>query len=120
MLLNMSQDKLGEALDLTFQQIQKYEKGINRIGASRLFQVSKILDVPIQYFYDDYGDENMMANGFAESDGSDKSTSDFMALLSTPEGVQLCKSFANIKDPKVRKKVLDLVKTLSDEDVSIN
>lgn len=113
MMVGFSQDKLGEALGLTFQQVQKYEKGINRIGASRLFQISKTLSVPVQFFYDDYGDEGAMIAGFAEEPAKDPVASDFMDLLSTPEGVQLCKSFSSIKDPQVRRKVLDLVKTLA-------
>jgi transcriptional regulator with XRE-family HTH domain len=108
MLLGMSQDKLGDALGLTFQQVQKYEKGVNRIGASRVFEISKILDVPIQFFYDDYVGRSGQSYGFAESDDDG-----FMALLHSPEGVQLCRYFAEIEDPKVRRRVLDLVKTLA-------
>lgn len=108
MLLGMSQDRLGDALGLTFQQIQKYEKGVNRIGASRIFEIAQILDVPIQYFYEDFAGRAVRALGFAESDDDS-----FMQLLHTPEGVQLCRHFAEIRDPKVRKRVLELVKTLS-------
>jgi transcriptional regulator with XRE-family HTH domain len=111
MLLGMSQDKLGDALGLTFQQIQKYEKGANRIGASRIFEIAHILSVPIQFFYDDFNGKSGVSYGFAE-DGEDGS---FMELLHSPEGVQLCRSFSEIKDPKVRKRVLDLVKTLSED-----
>ncbi|HXI87213.1 MAG TPA: helix-turn-helix domain-containing protein, partial [Parvularculaceae bacterium] len=109
MMLNMSQEKLGDALGLTFQQVQKYEKGVNRIGASRVFEIARILDVPIQYFYDDFEGRSNANFGFAESDDAS-----FMQLLHSPEGVQLCRHFAEIKDPKVRKRVLDLVKTLAD------
>ncbi|NOX96216.1 MAG: helix-turn-helix transcriptional regulator [Alphaproteobacteria bacterium] len=110
MILGMSQDALGKALGLTFQQIQKYEKGINRIGASRLFELSGLLDVPIQFFYDDYGDATSRATGFAEPDAAET----FMELVNSPEGVQLCRYFAEIKDPKVKRRVLDLVKTISE------
>ena len=110
MHLGMSQDKLGEALDLTFQQVQKYEKGVNRIGASRIYEISKILSVPIQYFFDDYGDQSGPSYGFAESEDDG-----FMDLLHSPETVQLCRHFAEIKDPRVKRRVLDLVKTLSDD-----
>lgn len=109
-MLGMSQDKLGDALGLTFQQVQKYEKGVNRIGASRVFELSKILDVPVQYFYDDFDGKTGVSYGFAETPGDDA----FMELLHSPEGVQLCRHFAAIADPKVRKRVLDLVKTLAD------
>jgi transcriptional regulator with XRE-family HTH domain len=109
-MLGMSQDKLGDALGLTFQQVQKYEKGVNRIGASRIFELSRILEVPVQYFYDDFDRRTGVSYGFAETPGDDA----FMALLHSPEGVQLCRHFAEISDPKVRKRVLDLVKTLAD------
>ena len=115
MMIGMSQDKLGEALGLTFQQVQKYEKGVNRIGASRLFHISRILGVPVQFFYDDFGDESELGLGFAEGEASAASSpgSEFMDLLSTPEGVQLCKSFSSIKDPQIRRKIVDLVRTLA-------
>ncbi len=113
-MLGMSQDKLAESLGLTFQQIQKYEKGVNRIGASRVFEISRILSVPIQFFYDDYDIDTGRSYGFAES-GPDDGAS-MMELLNSPEGVQLCKHFASITDPKIRKRVLELVKSLSDGD----
>ena len=102
---------LGKALGLTFQQIQKYEKGANRIGASRIFELSKLLDVPIQFFYDDYGDViGGPAKGMAESDAGDS----FMSLVNSPDGVELCRYFAAITDPQVKKRVLDLVKTIAE------
>ena len=114
LMLGMSQDTLGEALGLTFQQVQKYEKGSNRIGASRVFELSEILNVPIQYFYDGHEDAGSGgAEGFAEDD----SAGSFMSLLSTPEGVQLCRYFSEINDPKIRKRVLDLVRTIAETDV---
>jgi transcriptional regulator with XRE-family HTH domain len=113
-MLGMSQDKLADALGLTFQQIQKYEKGVNRIGASRVFEISRILGVAIQFFYDDYDAVTGRSYGFAES-GPDEGAA-MMELLNTPEGVQLCKHFASITDPKIRKRVLELVKSLSDGD----
>jgi len=109
MVIGMSQESLGKALDLTFQQVQKYEKGANRIGAGRLMQLSQILDVPIQYFYDDF-DKVVGAPGFAEDGVGDA----FMNFIQSPEGVQLCKYFSAIDDPKVRKRVLDLVRTISE------
>ena len=116
MMIGMSQDKLGEKLGLTFQQVQKYEKGVNRIGASRLYHISKILDVPVQFFYDDFGDEASLGAGFEDSPaGGHAGSAEFMDLLSTPEGVQLCKHFSTIKDPQVRRKIVELVRTLSDQ-----
>ena len=106
MLLGMSQEKLGEALGVTFQQVQKYEKGMNRIGASRLQDIAKILDAPPSFFFEDAptagGD---VQTGFAES----KSAGFVVEFLSTVEGLQLNKAFATIKDPKVRKRIVDLV-----------
>lgn len=111
-MLGMSQDRLADSLGLTFQQIQKYEKGVNRIGASRVFEISRVLGVPIQFFFDDYDVETGRSYGFAEA-GADDGAS-MMELLNSPEGVQLCKHFASIRDPKIRKRVLELVKSLSD------
>ncbi len=110
MMLGVSQETLGKALGLTFQQVQKYEKGSNRIGASRLMELSELLEVPVQFFYDDFGGAIGGAPGLAESDPGD----DFMELVSSPEGVQLCRHFAAIKDQKVKKRVLDLVKTIAE------
>ncbi len=119
MMQGVSQDKLGEELGLTFQQVQKYEKGVNRIGASRLYEIARILTVPVQFFYDDYGDGPETLIGFAETQrnltGGQEERADFLATLSTPEGMQLCRAFAKIKDYQVRRRVLDLVKTLGDE-----
>ena len=115
MLLGMSQEKLGEQLGLTFQQVQKYEKGVNRIGASRLFEMAKVLGVPVQFFYDDapFGATGLVpAVGFAERP-SDSYVVDFLA---TREGLELNKAFARISDPKVRKAICALVKSLAGED----
>lgn len=110
MILGISQEKLGRSLGLTFQQIQKYEKGANRIGASRLFDLSALLDVPIQYFFEDYAYANNAPAGLAEPDPGDA----FMELLSSPEGVQLCRYFSVIKDQEVKRRVLDLVKSIAE------
>ncbi|MEM0930573.1 MAG: helix-turn-helix transcriptional regulator [Pseudomonadota bacterium] len=121
MMQGISQDRLGEELGLTFQQVQKYEKGVNRIGASRLYEIARILSVPVQFFYDDYGDGPETLIGFAETQRSMEpkdERADFLATLSTPEGMQLCRAFSKIKDYQVRRRVLDLVKTLGEEDSS--
>ena len=111
MLIGMSQEKLGEHLGLTFQQVQKYEKGVNRIGAGRLFYVAKILGVPIDYFYEGVMDQ-LPSRGFAE----EAADPPVMEFLSSGEGLQLSLAFMRIRDPKVRKRVLDLVKSLADEE----
>ncbi len=116
MILGMSQEKLGKALGLTFQQVQKYEKGVNRIGASRLFQLSELLNTPIQFFYDDYDPASGGPSyaGMAEPDAGDA----FMKFVSSPEGVQLCRYFSLIEDPQVKKRVLDLVKTIAETEAT--
>lgn len=119
MMRGMSQDKLGERLGLTFQQVQKYEKGVNRIGASRLFDISRILEVSVQFFYDDFGDGESGMIGLAETtEGYGDERADFLATLSTPDGMQLCRSFAKIDDPNVRRRVIDLVRALSEDDAA--
>jgi transcriptional regulator with XRE-family HTH domain len=109
MLIGMSQEKLGDFLGLTFQQVQKYEKGVNRIGAGRLFNIARVLGVPITYFYEDTTDEP--ATGFAEEAGAPP----VMEFLGSPEGLQLSLAFMRIKDAKVRKRVVDLVKSLAED-----
>jgi transcriptional regulator with XRE-family HTH domain len=112
MLIGMSQEKLGEMLGLTFQQVQKYEKGVNRIGAGRLYQVAHILGVPIDYFYE--GAKDRMPLKSAGLD--DAKTPPVMEFLSSGEGLQLSIAFMRIRDSKVRKRVLDLVKSLADDE----
>jgi transcriptional regulator with XRE-family HTH domain len=109
MILGLSQEALGKSLGLTFQQIQKYEKGVNRIGASRIFELSRLLAVPVQFFYDGMEGVSGAARGFAEADASG-----VMDLVNSPEGVELCRYFSVIRDSKVRKRVLDLVKSIAE------
>jgi len=111
MLVGMSQEKLGESLGLTFQQVQKYEKGANRIGASRLYQIARVLGVPVEFFYEGIQIDGQLENeGLAEAE----STNFDLDMLSTSEGIQLNSAFFAIRDPKVRKRVLELVKALGD------
>ena len=105
----MSQEKLGDLLGLTFQQVQKYEKGVNRIGAGRLYEVARILGVPIDFFYEGVASAPQ-SGGFAEAGPP------VMEFVSSGEGLQLSLAFMKIKDPKVRKRVLDLVKSLADDE----
>lgn len=107
LLLGLSQDKLGEALGVTFQQVQKYERGANRVGASRLFRISQVLDVPVGFFFE--GLEGVDAKGFAEGDQTPL-VDDF---INSSEGVALASAFAKIEDPKVRRQVLELVRALA-------
>ena len=112
MLLGMSQERLGEQLGLTFQQIQKYEKGLNRIGASRLFDLSQVLGVPVQFFYDEapVGEPHSgMAAGFAE-----RPTETYIVdFLASREGLELNKAFVRIGDARVRRAIVELVRALA-------
>jgi transcriptional regulator with XRE-family HTH domain len=115
MLIGMSQEKLGEALGLTFQQVQKYEKGTNRIGASRLQQIAQILNVPVEFFFEDAPHAvlpNQPVMGFSEA----PSTAYISDFLSTSEGVQLMKAFVSIRDAKVRRKLVELVNAIAGEE----
>ncbi|EGP58713.1 transcriptional regulator [Agrobacterium tumefaciens F2] len=111
-MLGMSQEKLGESLGITFQQIQKYEKGTNRVGASRLQNISGILNVPVSFFFEDApGDQVGGAPGMAEASSSNY----VVDFLSSAEGLQLNRAFVKIADPKVRRRLVDLVKALAAE-----
>lgn len=111
MMLGMSQEKLGHSLGLTFQQVQKYEKGTNRIGASRLQQISNILQVPVSFFFE--GGPNISGQpGLVLSTPSPGYVSDF---LSTSDGLALTAAFMNIKNPKIRRHIVDLVELLVDK-----
>ncbi len=114
MIIGMSQEKLGEKMNLTFQQIQKYEKGTNRIGASRLFQLSKILEVPVGYFFEDAFANSAPSNPMP---GLHEPAQEAVLLdfLNSREGLDLNRAFAKIHDPKVRRRVIDLVRALSEE-----
>ncbi len=103
-MLGMSQEKLADALGLTFQQVQKYEKGVNRIGASRLLHIAGILDVSIEFFFE--GLPGLRAGGFSD----DSLVADF---LTRPESDRLVRGFLKLKDDEARRKVADLVDWLA-------
>ncbi len=114
MLTGMSQEKLGEALGLTFQQIQKYEKGANRISASRLQQISQALNTPLAYFFKGAPvSQGAAQGGLAEAGAHENYFNDFVM---TSEGLSLNRAFARISDPKVRKKIVDLVNVLAESE----
>ena len=110
-LLNMSQEKLGEELGVTFQQVQKYERGANRIGAGRLWTLARVLDVPVSFFYEGVS-ETLNQPGFAEGD----QTPIIDDFIQSADGVQLAQAFARIRDSKVRRRILELVRTLAAEE----
>lgn len=109
MMLGMSQEKLGNALGLTFQQVQKYEKGTNRIGASRLQQIANILQVPVSFFFDGAPDIATRPNEFSEAP-SPLYVADFLA---TSDGLALTRAFMRINDPKLRRKIVELVEQMA-------
>ena len=104
--IGMSQERLAELLGVTFQQVQKYEKGVNRIAVSRLWDISIALELPVGRFFD-----GLATRGVAEA--RQEYVDD---ALATPEGSQLMAMFGSIKSPKLRRKVLDLVRTLTEDD----
>ena len=112
-MLGLSQEKLGEAIGLTFQQVQKYERGANRIGASRLHELSRVLDVPVDFFFDDMDPVRAPAipGGFAEPPAE--------AFDSDPlrrrETVELIDAYFTIEDATVRRRLFDLAKALAAE-----
>lgn len=110
MMLGMSQEKLGERLGITFQQIQKYEKGTNRIGASRLQNISSVLSVPVSFFFEN-APGPVAAPGTAES----QSTFDMVGFLSSSEGLALNRAFVRIPDAKLRRRIVDLVRAVAGE-----
>ena len=112
MMLSMSQEKLGDALGLTFQQVQKYEKGANRIGASRLQQIANILQVPVAFFFE--GAPNVSAHQAGGGEApSPTYVSDFLA---TSDGLALTKAFMQIKNPKLRRRIVDLVEQIAGDE----
>ncbi len=106
-LLGMSQSALAEKLSLTFQQVQKYEKGVNRVGASRLQRIAECLDVPVSHFFD-----NTISGDPACIDEPYAIRNDLVGFLSSAEGVELNRAFAKIKNARTRQKLVDLIKSV--------
>lgn len=111
-ILKMSQEKLGDQLGVTFQQVQKYERGANRVGASRLWRMSQVLDVPVSFFYDGLGGD-MPSTEFAEGD----QTPIVYEFINSTDGVSLAMAVSKIKNKAVRRQILELARSLAaDED----
>ncbi len=110
-LMKMSQEKLGDELGVTFQQVQKYERGANRVGASRLYRLSRVLEVPVQFFFEGLGEKSTLT-GMAEGD----QTPIVYDFIQSPDGMSLAEAFSRIRDAKVRRRVLELVRTLAAEE----
>lgn len=109
-LLRLSQEKLGDALGVTFQQVQKYERGTNRVGASRLHRMSQILEVPVGFFFegidDDAAPEDLL---------KDDNTPVVYEFINSTDGVSMATSMSKITDPRVRRRLLELVRALASE-----
>jgi transcriptional regulator with XRE-family HTH domain len=116
-LLGMSQERLGQLLGLTFQQIQKYERGVNRIGSSRLYELGQILDVPISFFFDDMPDgaeaQDLLAPGLAEAPGEFTFDEPHAPRFDKRETLELVRAYNRIADPGVRKRLFELTKALA-------
>ncbi len=113
-LLGLSQEKLAEAIGLTFQQIQKYERGMNRISAGRLFQFSKILDVPITYFFEQLNGkpgEELISYGFSDNAQEDFQSED---LMQNKETLNLIRTYYSIQDPELRKEAYRFLKSIAE------
>ena len=108
LMLGISQGELADALDLSFQQVQKYEKGTNRIGASRLEHISRFLQVPVAFFFE--GASNPSAVATSEKDARSLALMD--DFVSSPEGLRLVQSFTLIEDADVRRRIVDLVQAI--------
>lgn len=115
MMLGMSQEKLGDALELTFQQVQKYEKGSNRIGASRLQQISLILQVPVAFFFEGAPSPPGRPIGLGEAPSPEYVT-DFLA---TTDGLTLVKAFMRIPNARLRRRIVDLVEEMAAGEAAI-
>jgi transcriptional regulator with XRE-family HTH domain len=114
MMLGMSQEKLGDALGLTFQQVQKYEKGTNRIGASRLQQIAQILQVPVSFLFRRRAEPRTI--GRHEGLGEAPSPAYVSDFLATSDGLALTKAFMRIRDAKLRRRIVDLVEQIAGSD----
>ncbi len=116
-LLGMSQEKLGEAIGLTFQQVQKYERGTNRVGASRLFDLSGVLDVPVQFFFDDMTGEVADQAPRLRAGLADVPVIEFETdPMAKRETLELVRAYCRIKDPKVRRRIFELCKAMGSTD----
>ena len=115
-LLGISQEKLGEAVGLTFQQIQKYERGANRVGASRLYEFSRVLDIPVSYFFEEMNDKTVATRGrrIAPKELGDQDQAELASNpLARRETLELVRAYYKIGNTKVRKRTFELVKSLA-------
>lgn len=107
-LLGMSQEKLGDAIGLTFQQVQKYERGANRVGASRLYDLSRVLDVPVSYFFEELGDAGPSGSTTEQNTESYQSNP-----MMKRETLELVRAYLRISDPQIKRRLFELAKALA-------
>lgn len=112
--LGVSQEKLAEAIGLTFQQVQKYERAANRVSASKLYEMARALETSTAYFFEGLADTTTLAAGDAPG-----GQAHMQAFLLTPEGVELANTFPKINPPRVRRRILDLVRAMTEEEASV-
>ena len=112
-LLGMSQEKLGDALGLTFQQVQKYERGANRVGASRLFEISRVLDVPVSFFFEEMPAETASLTSSGGTGAAEDIEEFERDPLAKRETLELVRAYYRIADPRVRKRVFELTKAVA-------
>lgn len=118
-MLGLSQETIGKAIGVTFQQVQKYERGINRMGSSRLYDFAKYLSVPVSYFFE--GLEGMPSNANAAVQGVAEEAAGFEhEKMASRETLEMMRAYYRIKDPNVRNRVFDLLKSLADGNPTIN
>ena len=112
-LLGMSQEKLGDAIGLTFQQVQKYERGANRVGASRLFELSRVLDVPVSFFFDELDPETAEAVPSVAASRAPPSPSGGPDPMMRRETLELVRAYYRIPDQQLRRRLFDLTKAIA-------
>ena len=114
-LLGMSQEQLGNALNITFQQVQKYERGANRVSASRLWDISQIIDVPISYFFEDMSDTTLKASPrrVSASGAELVIVDDAKDPMARRETLELVRTYYSIEQPQVRRRISDMVKSIA-------
>jgi transcriptional regulator with XRE-family HTH domain len=111
-LLGVSQEQLADSLGLTFQQVQKYERGANRVSASKLYEIAKTLQVPVAFFFDGLADP---MEGSSSDEVGQKAERIVQEFLTTPEGLELAEVFPKIGRGRVRRQVLDLVRAMAED-----
>lgn len=117
-LMGMTQGKLGESIGLTFQQIQKYERGANRVSSSKLWQLSNVLDVPISYFFGDMSESVREAFPGYQGETAESDIPEENLTLHRRQTLELVRTFSKLQDPTIRKRVIDVVRAIADSETA--